>query len=119
MKLIFISLCLMYAGTAYAETCAEKRKSIEDEIQFAIMHKNTQRIEGLQTALDHLNANCTDEKLLLNKEKKIKEKEEDVKEAQEELDEAVREGKSQKKIEKKKQKLKEELLELEKVKSKK
>ncbi|HZZ12924.1 MAG TPA: DUF1090 domain-containing protein [Paraburkholderia sp.] len=85
---------------AWAQTngCEAKRASLEKEITYARAHGNANRVDGLETALAQMNANCTDAKLRSASERKVADAQKRLAEREKALQEAKSEGKSAKKI---------------------
>lgn len=106
------AMCMIFTSAALAETCQEKVKSIQTEIDHAKKHNNTKRLDGLETALKKTQSNCTDQKLADHKKNKIRDRQADVDKAQQKLDAAIAEKRSPKKIEKMQRKLEEQKQEL-------
>jgi hypothetical protein len=103
MKSAFKAVLLMSIASpvlcmAQANSCDAKRASIEQEITYARAHGNTSRIEGLETALARLNANCTDASLKSEGQRKVADAQKRLKERQRDLDAARAQGKSAGKI---------------------
>ncbi|MDE9653772.1 DUF1090 domain-containing protein [Citrobacter freundii] len=87
-----ISLFALSAGS-YANTlCQEKEQDIQREISYAEKHNNQSRINGLNKALSEVRANCTDNKLRANHQKKIAEQKNEIAERQRDLAEAKQKG---------------------------
>lgn len=84
--------------------CAAKKQDITRQIEYARAHNNQHRVNGLTTALQEVEANCTDASLQKERQQKIAEKQEKVNERTAELKEAQDSGR-QDKIAKKQQKL--------------
>ncbi|CAE1150503.1 DUF1090 domain-containing protein [Serratia sp. Tan611] len=91
--------------------CATKEQEIQQQIDYATQHGNSQRVAGLKTALGEVQAHCTDAGLQAERQKKIEEKQHKVSERRQELKEAQQTGKLDK-ITKKQQKLAEAEAEL-------
>lgn len=112
-KLLFtLAACMIFTPAAFAETCQDKVKSIQSEIDYARKNSNTKRLSGLEVALKNAQNNCTDAKLLEKQESKIHARQKDIDKAQKELDTAIAEKRSQKKIIKMQRKLEEQKQEL-------
>ena len=67
INVLFKVVCLsslVFALNAQAQTnlksCEAKKVSLERQIAYAKTYNNTHQIAGLQTALDEVNAHCTD-----------------------------------------------------------
>lgn len=99
--------------SAQTRGCDAKRSSIENEITFARAHGNVKRVEGLETALAQMNANCTDAMLRSDAQRKVDAAEKKLSERQHDLQEAKASGKSSKKIAEKQRKVDESHAELE------
>ncbi|MHC9003533.1 DUF1090 domain-containing protein [Enterobacter adelaidei] len=99
------------AAPLVATGCEAKRQDIVQQIDYARAHGNSHRIAGLEKALSEVNANCTDEGLLAERESDVRKKEQKVKERRQELAEAQADGRADKII-KKQQKLEEAQAEL-------
>ncbi|MBA1273282.1 DUF1090 domain-containing protein [Stutzerimonas azotifigens] len=96
---------MLVAGLAQAqESCAEKKAEITRQLEHAQTHGNAGRVRGLETALEKVQANCTDAGLRAERQEKIEEAREEVAERKADLQEALKDG-SPEKIEKRKQKL--------------
>jgi hypothetical protein len=99
----------------FAQTngCDAKRKSVEQEISYAQAHGNTKRVDGLETALAQMNANCTDAVLRSDAQRKVSQAQEKLFERQRDLQKAKVDGKSAKKIAERQRKVDEAHTELE------
>ena len=108
-----LALTLLSLTTAAQATslCSEKEQSIKQEIGYAEKHNNQSRINGLKTALNEVQKNCTDEKLKASHQKAIAEKRQEVAQRKSDLAEARRKGDPDK-ITKREKKLAEEEHEL-------
>ncbi|RSK63156.1 DUF1090 domain-containing protein [Enterobacter huaxiensis] len=89
-----------------ATGCEAKRQEIKQQINLAQSYGNEHRVVGLQKALSELNANCTDDRLRLEREADVRKKEQKVEERRQELAEAKADGREDK-IRKKQEKLEE------------
>jgi hypothetical protein len=96
-----------------ANSCDAKRASIEQEITYARAHGNASRIDGLETALAKLNANCTDASLKSASQRKVTDAQKKLAQRQHDLDEAKAQGKSAKKIAERRRKVDEAHADLE------
>jgi len=94
------------AASQAVSLCQEKEQDILREISYAEKHNNQSRVDGLNTALKELKANCTDSKLRADHQKKIAEQKEEVAERQQDLTEAQQKGDADK-VTKREHKLKE------------
>lgn len=93
--------------SAHAATgCEAKRQEIKQQINQAQSYGNEHRVTGLEKALSELNANCTDDRLRLEREADVRKKEQKVEERRQELAETEADGRKDK-IRKKQQKLEE------------
>ncbi|ECG8592242.1 DUF1090 domain-containing protein [Salmonella enterica subsp. salamae] len=103
------------SASGYANTlCQEKEQAIQKEISYAEKHNNQRRIEGLNKALTEVRANCTDDKLRAEHQKKIVKQKGEIAERQRDLAEAKTKGDADK-IEKRERKLAEAQDELKKL----
>lgn len=84
--------------------CEAKRQDIEQQINYALIHNNNDRITGLEKALSELNTNCTEKRLRAERESDVRRKERKVEARRQELAEAKTDGRTDK-INKKQQKL--------------
>lgn len=84
--------------------CAAKKQEITRQLEYARAHNNQHRVNGLTTALEEVEAHCTDASLQKERQQKVAEKQEKVNERQAELKEAQASGRSDK-VAKKQQKL--------------
>ncbi|EBH1519109.1 DUF1090 domain-containing protein [Salmonella enterica subsp. enterica serovar Berta] len=78
------------------EGCGYKRQQLEHQLEYAQAYNNAHRVAGLQRALRRINENCTDNRLLTQKENKIVEKKRKVADRQRELEQARASGKREK-----------------------
>jgi len=101
-----LSLLSLSAASQAVSLCQEKEQDILREISYAEKHNNQRRVDGLNTALKELRANCTDSKLRADHQKKISEQKEEVAERQQDLTEAKQKGDADK-VTKREHKLKE------------
>jgi hypothetical protein len=101
--------------SAQTSGCDAKRQSIEQEIAYARAHGNARRIEGLETALAHMNANCSDAVLRSDAQRKVDAAQRKLSERLHDLQEAKASGKSAKKIADRQRKVDEAHAELEKA----
>lgn len=106
---------LLFTSASFAapqpESCATKQQEIQKQIDEARLHKNQNRIEGLEKALRENKAHCTDAGLKAENQKRIDEQRKKVSEREQELKEAQAKG-DHDKIIKKQQKLEEAQSEL-------
>jgi hypothetical protein len=112
---LLVVAALPAASFAQTTSCDAKRQSIEHEIAYAQTHGHAQRVEGLETALARLNANCTDAGLRSDAQKKVAQAQAKLSEREKDLREAKAEGKSAKKIASQQRKVDEAHAELERV----
>lgn len=103
------------ACSAQTSGCDVKRNSIEREIAYARAQGNPERVDGLETALAQLNANCTDAVLRSAAQRKVAASQKKLAERQHDLQEAQAQGKSAKKIAERQRKVDEAHAELERV----
>lgn len=76
--------------------CTSKHEQVLRQLDYALAHNNTQQIAGLQKALNEINANCTDEKLLVKRSEKDAEKQRKIEKLQRELEQAKVSGNHEK-----------------------
>ncbi len=102
LSLTLLSLLAINAASA-AETCADKRAAIENEMNYARQHNNTFKLAGLQKALDEVNTHCSPESVrndarqaVAKAQKKLDQKKQDLREAEESLSQANARGNSSK-----------------------
>ncbi|WP_144148699.1 DUF1090 domain-containing protein [Paraburkholderia sp. BCC1884] len=99
LKIVLLSSIVMPTLTwAQAGGCDAKRASLEREIAYAQAHGNANRVDGLETALARMNANCTDASLRSDSERKVAEAQKRLAEREKDLRDAKAQGKSSKKI---------------------
>ncbi|MBP1131906.1 MULTISPECIES: DUF1090 domain-containing protein [Serratia] len=96
---------------AAEDGCAIKAQNIQQQIDYATQHGNTQRVAGLKKALNEVQTHCTPASLQADRQKKIDEKQRKVTERQQELKEAQQTGNLEK-VAKKQKKLAEAQAEL-------
>lgn len=77
-------------------TCLGKQDAIKTQIEHAQKADNIDRVKKLQTALDKVETNCSNEKLEEKYKKHIENKQDEVKKSQAELKEAKAENKAKK-----------------------
>lgn len=119
MKLTLTTLALVpalfFSAASFAasapESCATKQQEIQKQIDEARLHKNQNRVDGLEKALRENKAHCTEAGLKAERQQRIDEKTEKVSEREQELKEAQAKG-DHDKIMKKQQKLEEAQSEL-------
>ncbi|MDR5760041.1 DUF1090 domain-containing protein [Caballeronia sp. LZ035] len=99
IKAIALGIALLPV-VCHAQTggCDAKRRSLEQEIAYAQAHGNKQRVDGLETALAQMNANCTDALLHDEAQRKVTQAQRKLAERERDLREAKADGKSAKKI---------------------
>lgn len=91
--LLALSLCAVPALSFAVEGgCATKAHNIQQQIDYATQHGNTQRIDGLKKALSEVQAHCTEAGLQADRQKKIDDKQSKVTERQQELKAAQQTG---------------------------
>jgi hypothetical protein len=101
--------------SAQTSGCDAKRNSVEQEIAYAQAHGNAKRIDGLETALAQLNANCTDAALRSDAQRKVTQAQKKLSEREQDLQKAKADGKSTRKIADRQRKVEEAHAELERV----
>ncbi len=101
-SMTLLSLLTINAASA-AETCADKRAAIENQMNYARQHNNSSQLAGLQKALDEVNTHCTSESVrqdarkdITRTEKKLADKKQDLREAEDDLNQAIARGNSSK-----------------------
>ncbi|WP_460909635.1 DUF1090 domain-containing protein [Paraburkholderia jirisanensis] len=107
---IYPMLCQAQTGG-----CDTKRMSIEKEITYAQAHNNASRVDGLETALAQMNANCTDAALHSAAQRKVAAAQKKLAEREHDLQDAKANGKSGKKIAERQRKVEEAHADLEKA----
>lgn len=118
MKTAFNAACLAIAmfplfASAASNSCDAKRASVEQEINYARAHGNANRVDGLETALARLNANCTDASLRSESQRKVTSAQKKLTEREHDLQKAKADGKSGKKLAERQRKVDEAHAELE------
>lgn len=106
-----LALFSLSAASQAATLCQEKEHEIQREISYAEKHNNQSRITGLNKALREVRANCSDDKLRTEHQKKIAKQKEEIAERRHDLAEAKQKGDADK-ISKREHKLKEAQQEL-------
>ena len=101
--------------SAQASGCDAKRAAIEKEITYAQAHGNAKRVDGLETALAQMNANCTDATLRSDAQRKVTAAQRKLAEREHDLQQAKADGKSAKKIAERQRKVDDAHAELERV----
>jgi hypothetical protein len=116
LKILLVCL-VTYPMLASAQIggCDAKRSSLEREIAYAQAHGNANRVDGLETALARMNANCTDEVLRSASQRKVAAAQKKLAEREHDLQEAKSDGKSAKKIAERQRKVDEAHADLERV----
>ncbi|MBW4204110.1 DUF1090 domain-containing protein [Enterobacter cloacae subsp. cloacae] len=76
--------------------CEAKRAEIQSQIDYAQLHRNTYRLEGLKKALRETSAHCNDRSLQREREADIRKQERKVAEREDALQEARRDGRTDK-----------------------
>jgi DNA-binding NarL/FixJ family response regulator len=112
---VFLLGVTVYSAACSAQTngCDAKRSSIENEIAYAQAHGNAKRVDGLETALAQMNANCTDAVLRSDAQRKVTASQKKLAEREHDLQKAKADGKSVKKIAERQHKVDEAHAELE------
>jgi hypothetical protein len=95
--------------------CAAKRANLETQLEQAKAQGNSNRVAGLQTALEKVKTYCTDASLSQERKQNVLDAEKDVAQREKDLRKAMSKGDPQK-IEKRKDKLAEAHAELEQAK---
>jgi hypothetical protein len=72
--------------------CAAKTCEVKKKIDIAKKHENSNKVDNLQKALDEINENCSDEKIIADIKDDIKKTNKDLEEHKEELEEAKSTG---------------------------
>jgi hypothetical protein len=113
----FLPGMALYPALCSAQTsgCEAKRSSIEKEIAYAQAHGNAKRVDGLETALAQMNANCTDAMLRSDAQRKVSAAQKKLAEREHDLQEVKADGKSAKKIAERQRKVDEAHAELARV----
>ena len=85
-----VPFALLGASPAFADTqgCAAKISAIEAQLASAKAYGNTNKVAGLQDALEQTKARCTDAGQLARAEAKVRDKQGDVSRVQEEVRQA-------------------------------
>lgn len=97
-RYVFFSLVVLAStlllSVAHAEEvlCEDKKIHLRQQIEHAQTHSNQHRIQGLQRALNAIEKNCTNERVLAAAADDLRKSQEDVREREAELEEALREG---------------------------
>ncbi|MGF1885978.1 DUF1090 domain-containing protein [Photobacterium profundum] len=111
---VTLSFLLALSSTGHAAQltgCEAKKEEIKTQIKYAKEYGNKHRLAGLETALQRVNENCTEESLREEQKERIAEKKERVAKREQELNEAKEKGNTNK-IEKKERKLQDAMDEL-------
>lgn len=101
--------------SAQTSGCDAKRDSMEKEIDYAQAHGNAKRVDGLETALARMNANCTDAVLRSDAQRKVTQAQRKLSEREGDLQRAKTDGKGAKKIAERQHKVDEAHTELERL----
>jgi hypothetical protein len=116
LKILLVCLATYpMLASAQISGCDAKRSSLEREIAYAQAHGNANRVDGLETALARMNANCTDEVLRSASQRKVAAAQKKLAEREHDLQEAKSDGKSAKKIAERQRKVDEAHADLERV----
>jgi hypothetical protein len=112
---ILLSGSLICPVLAWAQvgSCDAKRDSVTREIAYAQAHGNANRVDGLETALARLNANCTDAQLRGAAQRKVAAAQKRLAEREHDLQAAKTQGKRPKKIAERRRKVDEAHADLE------
>lgn len=81
-----------FAATDDNPLCAAKERNVREQMEVARAHGNTDRLRGLETSLEKIQRQCTDEALLEEAEDEVRESIEEVEERKQDLEEALEEG---------------------------
>jgi hypothetical protein len=111
----FCIVILPMACFAKTSGCDAKRESVEQEISYAQAHGNAKRVDGLETALAQMNANCTDAVLRSDAQRKVTQAQEKLSERERDLQKAKADNKNSKKIADRQRKVDEAHAELERL----
>ena len=101
--------------SAQTSGCDAKRDSVEQEIAYAQAHGNAKRVDGLETALAQMNANCSDAVLRSDAQRKVTQAQKKLSERERDLRKATADGKDAKKIAERQRKVDEAHAELERL----
>jgi chromosome segregation ATPase len=114
---VLLSCTLILPTLAWAQAggCDAKRDSLEKEIAYAQAHGNPNRVQGLETALAKMKANCTDASLRSAHERKVAAAQGKLAQREHDLQEAKAQNKSAKKIAQRQKKVDEAHADLEKA----
>lgn len=114
---VLLTGMVIYPLACFAQTggCDAKRASVESEIAYAQAHGNAKRVDGLETALARLNANCTDAVLHSAAQRKVQDAQRKLADRQRDLQQAKADGKGAKKIADRQRKVDDAHAELERV----
>lgn len=86
--------------------CAAKEADIRQQMDAAREHGNANRLRGLETALENIRTDCSDDDLMADARQDVRDSMEEVRERQQDLEDAIEDGDTGK-IEKRRDKLKE------------
>ena len=114
MKQHIALICILtsLSASAFAASpCQEKAQAIQREISYAEKNHNPKRVAGLNKALSELKANCNDNTLKADHQKKIAKQKAEIAERQRDLRQAEQKGDAEK-ISKRQRKLDEAQQEL-------
>ncbi len=90
---LILSLTASYASAGTAVNgCDIKKQNIQRQIDYAKMHGNQYRVQGLERALNKVERYCTPEKVVEDTRLELREKQVEVKERELELKEAQLKG---------------------------
>ncbi len=101
--------------SAQTSGCDAKRESVEQEIAYAQAHGNAKRVDGLETALAQMNANCSDTVLRSDAQRKVTQAQTKLSERERDLSKAKADGKDAKKIAERQRKVDEAHADLERL----
>lgn len=92
--------------------CEDKKMAVRQQLEYAQQYDNQYRVQGLRRALQSIEENCTNERVLEAAEKEVRESQAAVRERELALEQALREGDEDDR-QKRREKLAEERRELE------
>ena len=92
--------------------CEDKSTHLRQQIEYAQAHGNQHRIRGLQRALQAIETNCSNERVLAEAAEEVRKSQEDVREREVELEDALRDNDDDD-IQKRREKLEDATRELE------
>ncbi|WP_168203194.1 DUF1090 domain-containing protein [Marinobacter fonticola] len=102
----------VFAASDENPHCAAKEAEVQQQIDAAREHGNTERLRGLEASLEGIRNHCSDEKVIAEAEAEVQESMEEVEERQRDMEEALQEG-DMDEVEERREKLEEATSELE------